>query len=88
MEIQCFGACFAKADTYVPLEVAQTPYVELNVKSDVTVPLKVKSSYKIKTIRMPSTDRIVSYKSSDTKQQPFLRMVRSKERRSEQQKLR
>lgn len=62
-----FGACFAKADTYVPLEVAQTPYVELNVKSDVTVPLKVKSSYKIKTIRMPSTDRIVSYKSSDTK---------------------
>ena len=23
---------------------------------------------------MPSTDRIVSYKSSDTKQQPFLRM--------------
>ena len=62
-----FGACFAKVDTYVPLEVAQTPYVELNVKSDVTVPLKVKSSYKIKTIRMPSTDRIVSYESSDTK---------------------
>lgn len=62
-----FGACFAKADTYVPLEVAQTPYVELSVKADATVPLKVKSSYKVKAIRMPSTDKIASYKSSDTK---------------------
>lgn len=62
-----FGACFAKADTYVPLEVAQTSYMELSVKSHTTVPLKVKSSYKVKAIRMPSTDKIVSYKSSDTK---------------------
>ena len=37
------------------------------MKSDVTVPLKVKSSYKIKTISLRATDRIVSYKSSDTK---------------------